>query len=224
MVRYCRVCKHANLTLKFTLNKEGDWYSCANCCSDTASHDYDPASYDKEYLDKHHGLAGGIDAVERTMQTNLEWWQYFTPPAKTFLDVGCAEGAALRGMHRRGWRVWGWDVCNGTDGTWDVRVNPAFQASQFPHEFGAIACREVIEHVPGPTVLLEQLHQALLPNGLLQIQTPRPMATPDPIPYQRPHLQIFSPEAMAHALHHARFRVLDRLLWPQGQAWIARKE
>jgi hypothetical protein len=98
-----------------------------------------------------------------------------------------------------------------------------FKASLFKRQFGSILIREVIEHVEQWCLLLREASAALLPGGLLQVQTPRPTFDDDPIPYQDYHLQLFSTAMLPLELWRCGLTVIDGLFWHCGHAYLCRK-
>lgn len=215
----CRICgEYATFPLEYPPEYGGPWFRCVECGSDSSAN-AEPYIYDDSYLA--HELSDGVDR-EQDMASNLDWFGHYAKPT-TFLDVGCLSGAALRGMAARGWATHGFDVIEAARTASPpgrhIDIAPKFQADR---AYGAVLCREVIEHVPDWMDLLIQLARATEAGGLLQIQTPRP----GPLhrtPYQRSHLQIFSPSALGGRVGDLGFATLDYREWPLGFAFLARK-
>jgi SAM-dependent methyltransferase len=130
-------------------------------------------------------------------------------------------------MKKRGWSPHGFDVfagagvlCPGAD----VRTAPVFGRHLFEGRFGAVLCREVIEHVEGWRQLLHECFWSLEPGGLFQVQTPIPQAELAPgHPYGRVHLHIFTPVALEMALRTQGFVVVDRWDWKNGVAFLCQR-
>lgn len=232
-MRSCRLCLSSKVDpLPFAVPPEnGDWVRCAECGSDSNSIDYNDVrgDYGPEYLDEFIRMAGGVDRLREQVRSNCEWFDHHHRPGlpKDFLDVGCMDGAALYEMKSKGWGVLGFDVAPrphlNEDGIGTV-VGPHFSEWIFRRKFTAVLCREVIEHVPGPDLLLYQMFQVLRPGGLLQVQTPQPMAEYHDHVYQRFHLFIPSKIWLEIAIRGA---MLDPIEWREwgpperGQAGIA---
>lgn len=224
-INHCRLCGSDNIS---PLWKSGgfQWHRCWQCACDSSEEVYNPTMYDANYLAAHHGKTGDNVQADllRELTTNLDLFDKYKGELRehSFLDVGCNEGAALVGMRQRGWQAWGWD-CNPHAAGENVVTHPIFGASLFQRQFTAILCREVIEHCPGPRQMIAELYQACKPGGFVQIQTPRPIREPHPIPYQHGHLQLFSPLMLQLECLRAGFRIAEERTWDIGQLLMLRK-
>lgn len=224
----CRVCGHHEThPVPFELPpNEPAFVRCVACCSDSSPLSYGDVKhfYSTEHNVRHRQSGGGADMMRRHCSFNTDWLlRHPNPVRKTFLDVGSCDGSALDNMAAGGWTVQGFDVVPPDFTHHRVTVASEFRAGLFPEPFGAVLCREVIEHVPDPHGLLRELVLATESGGLLEIQTPRPMSEWHPIPYQTPHLQILSPGRLIDMIQGAGLKILDKRIWPQGQAWLCRK-
>ena len=220
----CKVCNDNWLTTLWDGTWGAVWFRCMSCGSDSSSDTYDElkSHYNAEYVQHNLKVAGSADELLKIMGCNLDWFEQFETPEKTFLDVGCNEGSALVGMNRKGWESWGFDV-NPAAGGERVVIAERLDAGLFNRRFGAVMVREVIEHIEDWRDTLKQSAALLLPSGLLQVQTPRPTVEKDGLAYCRDHLQLFAPFALKTAIQCAGFQILDRYLWENGQKWMARK-
>lgn len=235
-MEFCKVCGRRNLERIFPELPEerGKWFRCGACGSDSNEATYrEIMPYYRqsvEYAENNTGRLSKVDELVEDMQSNLAWFDDHCQgiPARTFLDVGCLEGAALVGMRNRGWHgVFGFDVGAGAGaGAGEdavIRTNPFFHRWIFDEPFGAIMLREVIEHVDGWRQLLVELFYSLHPGGLLQVQTPRVLMEPHWIPYQGEHLVLFSPATLETKLKEHGFAVLDTRIWEIGFAVMCRR-
>lgn len=220
----CRVCGEAGLTPLW----EG-WQRCLCCGSDTSPSEWQDVKqrYNSEYLVSHNSAS--FDEIEVSAQANYDLFERHRAkcPNKSFLDLGCAEGAILRGMEKRGWAVHGFDIIPeaklvSPPGD-HITVADRFAASLFPQQYAAILAREVLEHVPNWLEFLYECWHACARNGLFQVQTPRPTAERNPIGYQTAHLFLIAPASLRFWLERIGFDVLDYLLWDGGQCFICRK-
>ena len=100
------------------------------------------------------------------------------PNARRLLEVGSGAGLFLKAAERAGWDVAGVELS--ADGAafarehlgLDVREERA-EAMSFPAgSFDVVAMMEVIEHLFDPRAVLDAVHRALTPRGLLVITTP----------------------------------------------------
>lgn len=225
-MKRCRLCESPDPTpVPFDLPPvAGEWFRCTTCGSDTAGHDYPNDLYTPEYETSEVDLSGGPDNRAKEIESNLDWFGHHADglPNRDFLDVGCCEGTALRGMQDRGWKVHGFDVFPPSYAGPHVTVAPFFHRWLFPLRYGAVLAREVFEHVPCPQLFLVELHGVCVPGGLVQIQTPLPGTAYHPIPYQRSHLHLASAPRMKEMLGVAMLDVLDSRVWELGQAYLCR--
>lgn len=223
---FCRLCASVDLSpVPFDVPpKEGRWFRCRICGSDSADHDYPTDLYSAEYERSEVELTGGHPARVEQIASNLDWFGHHAEglPNKDFLDVGCCDGAGLRGMQDRGWSIHGFDVFEPSYMGPHVTVAPFFHRWLFPLRYAAVLCREVFEHVQNPQQFLVELHGVTVPGGLVQIQTPTPFDSFNGIPYQRAHLQLASPSRMKWMLHAAMLDVIDERFWEMGQAYLCR--
>lgn len=230
-MRYCRLCGAEWLT-RVPIPEDGQdyggpWWRCLACGGDSSevrSYDYTP-----EYL-THTVRSQGLEFLIEACQANLDWVDDYrsSVPNHDFLSVGCLEGSEMVGMERRGWQSWGFDVIpgSGRDVPADrVVVEPFFQRWIWGEgRFGAVMCRETIEHVEAWRSLLKECYGVTAKKGVFQIQTVRPTPQIDStVVYQRPHLFLFSPAFLELQLVQVGFHIVDRRLWSHGQAFLCRK-
>lgn len=232
----CRLCFADALTpVPFDVPAEsGEWLRCGACGSDSATHAYDASAYRHwdEYNDhwfEATGIARGNDAklieyLRKDCSVNCDWFDRHHNPAmpKTFLDVGCAHGAALDAMQSRGWAVHGFDVARPPYFGPHVTVSSVFNRWMFPIRFAAVLAREVWEHVDCPCLFLHELHGSCLPGGLVEVQTPRPQPAYHKIVYCRGHLHVASEPQLRKMLAGSMLDVIDTLTWDIGQAYLCR--
>lgn len=218
----CRVCFETDLSPLFLAVDGSSWHRCLCCGSDTSDAGYASTEYNSTYLTHLSDQLGGLDGCAAALAQNADW---FGEPSgdRTFLDVGCLEGGALKAMADRGWSVHGFDVIPEAKTGSHVTVAPTFAASLFPRQYRTILCREVIEHVAEWRGLLSELAAALQLGGLIQVQTPRPWYSLNPIPYQRYHMQLFSPMALRYWLNTVGLEIIELRLWEMGQAFLCRR-
>lgn len=181
--------------------------------------------YNAEYLRTHHGN-DDPEYLMNQLQSNLQWfvdWRVREDVGKDFLDVGCAEGTAMRGMAERGFSVHGFDVIPEAAQPGCSTIAPAFSAGLFPQRYHAVLCREVIEHVDHPMQMMTELAKVTAKGGFLQLQTPRPTQEFNAIGYQAAHICLLSPLFVRYWTEKLGFEIKDYRLWAQGQAWMCKK-
>lgn len=217
----CRVCEYRELR---DLWKDCDgfqWRKCTACCSDTSEAIYDPSGYDAGYVAKLLADEKGLP-VENHTHNGAAFARHAPKPGR-FLDVGTGHGASQTVMRSLGWTTYGFDVsAQGRPG--EAVIAPVFQASLFATRFEAVLAREVLEHVEDGKDLLYQLREVLMPGGLLQITTPRPIETGNEMRcYQRAHLVLWDPACLRGYLGFLGFEVEESEVWQLGQRYTVRK-
>jgi 2-polyprenyl-3-methyl-5-hydroxy-6-metoxy-1,4-benzoquinol methylase len=143
------------------------------------------------------------------------------------LDVGCSAGVFLDEARTCGWETYGVELSDDTASVARTRglnvVTGTLGDAKLPAKFfDVITLWDVLEHVRDPVGTLSLANELLVPGGILALSTPnvdgmfprlslraarltRRWPHPEP-PY---HLAQFSKKTIAHALHLARFEVLD---------------
>jgi 2-polyprenyl-3-methyl-5-hydroxy-6-metoxy-1,4-benzoquinol methylase len=142
------------------------------------------------------------------------------------LDVGCGSGKFLHKMAERGWQGVGTDFDEKAIEHARTRyerdgLNLRFYAGDLSDaglsaaSFDAVTMNHVIEHVPDPKELLQQIHRLLKLGGRLVAATPNVKSFghsrfgPDWRGLEPPrHLQIFSPRALEQCAKNAGFRAV----------------
>lgn len=219
----CKICHSPHTFRVHESFPGGPWWQCAECNSTSSEETYRLGLYDT-FLDHYISETGSFDYSCEQQKTNVRFfqkWKYIAP-SLDFLDVGHCDGAALHNMQEAGWSVHGFDVQEKCRLGPHTTIAPEFKASLFPRQYGAIQCREVIEHVASWETLLDEMFKALLPYGLLQIQTPRPWHTTANV-YMVGHLQILSIQSLREAVTKRGCTLLDTLVWDAGHLVLAQK-
>lgn len=226
----CRYCKRPETSFLWQAPSKFNWFRCRFCGCDSSPERYDDGIYGEE-MALRCKTDEELRELARSMTHNIELWHKFPVPAKTILDVGCNEATFIEDMLDRGWSAEGFDVNKALPETLQARglSNRIFIGSDLwympvKQPYGAINCREVIEHVPDPGGLLAACSTFLMDGGLIQVQTPRPMHMLEPYVYSYGHMTIFSPGALVDMMEAAGFRILYREYWEQGQLLIGRKQ
>lgn len=215
----CRVCFSPDASpVPFELPAVlSGWVRCAACGSDSNPNPYDPSFYPMTTFE-----GQSAEELRRECRSNCDWFGHHHTLGndKSFLEVGSAHGATADVMRSLGWSPREFDVC--PTGRRGVTVHPCFSRWLFPHRFAAVMCREVVEHVESPRLLLHELHGVCVPGGLVQVQTPVPLSAYHRIPYQPSHLFLATPAALRGMLNEAMLDVVDERHWDLGQAYLCR--
>jgi hypothetical protein len=216
-VENCAVCGSGNTRLIWL-----GWRRCETCGSDSAPYEYDASIYGEAFAEAitFHRDSGTLDdeGLRRDMSVNTEWIKRLPVAELSILDAGCCFGVSRTVFS--GWRWHGWDVAR------FERQDPAVVVADWPPDIPPVSVvylREVIEHPPEPVRLLERLRELTLPDGWLQVQTPRPMPSIDAALYEPQHLRIYSPEALCGILWQAGWAARERIDWDRGQCVTARR-
>lgn len=225
---FCPICYSHDLTpVPFALSEGagGPWYDCQGCGSQVAGHGYPENHYTPRYECNEVAATGGPEERKNQVRSNCQWYVSHHKPElpKTFLDVGCCDGAALAVMQDEfGYRVHGFDVFEPSYMGPHITVAPEFNRWLFLNRFAAVMCREVIEHVKVPQRLLYHLWCVCEPDGLVQVQTPRPTPHENRFGHQRQHLFLIHPDRLKRMLMVANLDVIEEKHWQEGQAYLCR--
>ena len=104
--------------------------------------------------------------------------RHTTAEVPLFLEVGCGKGYGLIEAAKKGWQVYGQDITNAsaeeirTKTGLDIFVGELKKAGFREEFFDVIYLDSVIEHLPQPANMLQDLKQILKPGGLIYIVTP----------------------------------------------------
>ena len=227
-MKFCKVCGVSALSPLWQDTGVNQWHRCGACGSDSSEATYPQGHYTDDYLTSSLERTGGIEKAKEQVRSNIEWFGHYRDRCggKDFIDVGCLEGAAMMVAADHGWSVHGFDVMEAARRPGCTTIHPYFAASLFPQCYDAVFCKDVLEHVEGWRGFLSELTAVTAKNGLLQLQSPRPMDTNSAPCYQPAHLFIVSPATLERAMRDLGFTVLDKRIWdgtdtgPAGQALL----
>lgn len=130
--------------------------------------DYD-AYYDEGNLDVpplvHARLGDLVESLAAHRRTN-RW-----------LDVGCGAGALLRAAQAHGWAASGTEVASRpverlAAAGFDARLGELEAVGFEEDAFDVVTLIEVVEHVPDPGRLLDEVARVLRPGGVAYLTTP----------------------------------------------------
>jgi SAM-dependent methyltransferase len=189
-------------------------------------------SYRREYLDGMYlriaewcrTSEGTEDGLYGLYYKTLKWLE--ADPRVEFrnlaggkaLDIGCAVGAMMTILRRRGWETWG--------------IEPSRQlaelAQQQGHQvlvgfledqelemesFDLVTLMHVLEHVPQPGHLMKEVGRITRPGGHLLLSLPvikclQHFTTGSGYFHQPHHLSFFSPANIARLLEESGFKII----------------
>jgi 2-polyprenyl-3-methyl-5-hydroxy-6-metoxy-1,4-benzoquinol methylase len=102
--------------------------------------------------------------------------QHYVPIGSTVLDLGAGAGAFSKRLFDSGYQVNALDI---DAAKWIPKEIPFYKldvdlgiAASLSHQFDAVCCMEVIEHVENPWNLLREIDEILKPGGRLLLSTP----------------------------------------------------
>lgn len=112
----------------------------------------------------------------RRAEVLLERVEQLTPVGR-LLDVGCAIGTELLVARERGWSATGIELSRSSAeiarrAGLEVIERPIEAAGLSPASFDVVTANHVLEHVPRPGVMLQQIHRVLAPDALLFLSLP----------------------------------------------------
>ncbi len=147
--------------------------------------------------------------------------------ARWLLDVGCGTGHFAQYMQQFGWQVVGVepsrDAAEVAKSFGIVVFNFVEECSrQINRRFDAVTLLNVLEHVPDPTSLLQNIRPLLDKEGILVIQVPNDFSALQECAYHKlqtepwwiaipDHINYFNFESLVWFLEQLNFRVVDML-------------
>lgn len=182
-----------------------------------------------------------------TTNRKLEYHKAFLRPIlekegkdKSVLDFGCAFGSTLGWLRSLGWKTRGYELTDGfvnygrnVMGLDIVQEKAPLADDHGKHDL--VICYHVLEHVPGPMELLEQLMQCLKPGGYLYLSVPiwfGPLDEPSGNTttdfenlFHIDHIQVFSHNSIRALLDAAELKIVAEETKVYGHTFLlSRKE
>jgi dolichyl-phosphate beta-glucosyltransferase len=209
----CGTCKVLSLHPKL---KESDLYSL----------------YDKDYFLLGDKTAGYHDYIiwrkfiEKTANKRLSIIEQYVSRKGKLLEIGCATGYFLKVAAERGWEVKGIEISQwaakaaiqliGSDKIINSSIENAFDQLRNT-KYDVIVAWDVFEHIIQPDILLDNLHNTLMPGGIFAFTTPNSEGflakaygshwhNFDKVPE---HLYFFGKSNLLHLLHQKGFKILN---------------
>jgi len=153
-------------------------------------------------------------------------------PERTVLDIGCATGALLESLQKKGWSVTGVEISPCADYAkkerkLDVRNIP-LEECKFPSEsFDIVLASHLIEHLNNPKSFLDEIYRILKSGGYCFITTPNISSFQARIFGNRwrsaifDHLYLFSKKTLSKMMKDAGLKIESIHTWGGLAAGIA---
>ena len=194
----CEFCGSTQYRLIFTghdrlLGIPGifSWYECIQCgllfLSPQPDEEEIQQYYPDEYIPFQTAIQDERSWLRRTdrrygLYKRCRAIQQLTSKPGRILDVGCATGIFLDGMQQRGWEPNGVEpssfAAEYARRRFGLDVHLGYlEDAHFPDQyFDVITFWDVIEHVPSPMLILQEVERILKPGGWLVLSMPNPGA------------------------------------------------
>ena len=201
---------------------------CQHWSSNRSYRDCKPVYESVDYVLVNQRSLGSFDRLKKEWATNIDILKRHIATGRA-LDIGFLEGAGMSALADAGFAAWGFDVTDTARVTAEANgiaadrliVGVEFAAELTQFKFDVIMVREVIEHVPDPVGLLDQIRESIKPTGIVQVQTPR--YHPDQRGWDNSlHLRIYSTSSLLREMELSGFECCDLLQWHGGVCVTAR--
>ncbi len=140
-----------------------------------------------------------------------------------FLDIGCGSGSSVWAAGTLGWQAVGVDIDPALIALGrqrlgiDIRCNSFLESRFDAGQFDFVRLRDVIEHLPNPYAVLQEVKRVLSPGGVVLIATPNEDALPATVRllagYKRDKIATVAPP---HHVHGFTPNTLQRIVLRAG--------
>ena len=194
-----------------------------------------PFLYSSEYFegDYHCGVAcrpyrEEVEKLKREVKPLLSMIRNFQPRGK-YLEIGCAGGAMLAEARNGGFDTVGVELSSQM-AEWgrkhlhlDIREGKV-ETQNFPdNSFNVVFLGDVIEHLPNPRAVLEEIRRILPPEGIVALAYPMELNSLVPRMRRAFHLRRQSPHKPYHLFYYTT-RTMRLLLERCGFQVVLEKE
>ncbi|MDH4127769.1 MAG: class I SAM-dependent methyltransferase [Spirochaetota bacterium] len=226
----CNVCGNSDFN-DYINCSSFSYVKCSNC--GLAFQDPQPTQneinkmYEDDYykyiLENHNAFFNltklGLDDV------NIDKLYNKFPNEKRFLDIGCATGLLLNYVREKGWDTHGVEICKQSvhyarsNFNLNILDKPLEECKFRDNYFQVIHFAHLIEHVPNPNRLLNEVYRILQPGGYVIVTTPNTDGLFAKIYKDKwrlaiqDHLFLFSKKNLKLLLEKVGFSLLDQLSW-----------
>ena len=178
-------------------------------------------SYEESYFDA-HDEAGLVQVAEAQLPRFQRRLARVAPDPGRLLEIGVGRGGFLAMARDLGWSVTGVDVSQWAADQIErqhgirVIVGDLRDAGLTSGSFDLVHMSHVLEHVPDPVRLLQEVRRVLTPGGRVIIEVPNELenvytwarlrsGTARPYPVPSTHLWFFTPPTLARVVKAAGF-------------------
>jgi 2-polyprenyl-3-methyl-5-hydroxy-6-metoxy-1,4-benzoquinol methylase len=144
---------------------------------------------------------------------------------KRVLDIGCATGLLLNHLRQQGWKPTGVEICSASAQyarekfSLTVHEKPLEDVGFEANSFEIVHLSHLIEHVPDPRGLVEEIYRILVPGGYVVLTTPNHGGVT--VRYYREkwrsliaqHLHLFSKKNLKKLLADTGFEIKKQVSW-----------
>jgi 2-polyprenyl-3-methyl-5-hydroxy-6-metoxy-1,4-benzoquinol methylase len=153
----------------------------------------------------------------RTAKSQVGLIQKYTR-GMNLLDIGCAQGFFLFSASKAGYTTKGIEISQDAveyareEFGLDIEAKPFEELRFTENSFDVVTLWQVLEHVPYPLMILEEVHRILKPGGLLVVSTPNIESIPAKIlrkkwwDIKRLHVNQFTTKTLTGILQNAGFK------------------
>ena len=182
-IRKCPICKGQSVGLRFPFSLKFNgvhffYHKCGSCKSIFVNPVPDNETFIKmysksEYHDRHY-----INFNQSVYEESAKLLTNFAPKNALVLDYGCGIGSFLKATKNFGFNPFGVEFdehaarsASMNAGCSAISVDKFFEKG-FKTKFDVIHLGDVLEHLPDPAYVLDQLLDYLKPGGLLYVEGP----------------------------------------------------
>jgi len=203
-----------------------DW-KCPSCHwqpttrNDTPNFVLNPPEYGEGILPSSFSLLAALEAKNfwfRARNRLLIWaLKYYGPNVNKFMEVGCGTGFVLEGiahalpsMQLIGSEIFPEGLAFAAERIDGGAKFLQMDARQIPYvaEFDSIGAFDVIEHIQEDEAVLQQMNQALKPNGLLMLTVPQHPSLWSPVDEYSCHVRRYTARGLHEKVIHAGFEII----------------
>ena len=183
-VAACPVCGSSTARPTFAIERMAfRVVTCTGCHLGSLHPRPTPAEIAGFYPDEYYGTAGAkfepvVESLVRLVGArHVRWLTRGLPLKARVLDVGCGRGVLLGALADKGFEVHGFEISEmavvGADSRAKIRIASSLTEARYPQgNFDQVILWHVLEHLPNPREVLEEIRRILKPGGRLVLAVP----------------------------------------------------